>query len=156
MDTSENGGAHIVVAGLSLHLRPSVGPPGADAEAGAPHHKEGLPWGLLQRGKVRAQPRSSRGHGPPPAQAVIHVSHKPPVTSWLVVFLPVQYRSGAANTESSDSQLHSLVGVKKNPSCSFHIFYLFLGNWKTIFIREKFVSMTIKVSARGKCHISRK
>lgn len=103
-----------------------------------------------------AQPRSSRGHGPPPAQAVIHVSHKPPVTSWLVVFLPVQYRSGAANTESSDSQLHSLVGVKKTPSCSFHIFYLFLGNWKTIFIREKFVSMTIKVSARGKCHISRK
>lgn len=71
-----------------------------------------------------ALPRSSRGHRPPPAQAVIHVSHKPPVTSWLVVFLPVQYRSGAANIESSDSQLRSLVGVKKKKKVVYFTFFI--------------------------------
>lgn len=75
--------------------------------------------------RYRALPRSSWGHGAPPAQAVIHVSHKPPVTSWLVVFLPVQYRSGAANTESSDSQLRSPVGVKKKKVVYFTFFICF-------------------------------
>lgn len=102
----------------------------------------GLPWGLQWRVRVL--------RGAPPAQAVIHVSHKPPVTSRLVVFLPVQYRSGAANSESSGSLLHSPIGVQKKFFFYFTFFYLFLGNGKTIFIREKIVSMTITVSARAR------
>lgn len=43
------------------------------------------------------------GRRAPPAQAVIQGPYMPPVTSWLVVFLPSQCRCGAASTKSSDS-----------------------------------------------------